>query len=43
MRLKLSQKELEELAYGAIESARRLGIPLKKKKNRTRSKSGVKK
>lgn len=35
MKFNLSKKEMEELAYGAIESAKRLGIPLKKKKKKT--------
>lgn len=32
MKISLSQRELESLAHGAIQSAKRLGMPLKKKK-----------
>ena len=35
MKLKLTQRELEALGYGAIESAKRLGLPLKKKKKKS--------
>jgi hypothetical protein len=34
MKLKLTQKELENLATGAIKSAKRLGLPLKKRSAR---------
>lgn len=32
MKVRLSQSEMESLAHGAIQSAKRLGMPLKKKK-----------
>ncbi|MBW5449348.1 hypothetical protein GE107_25305 [Cohnella sp. CFH 77786] len=34
MKLTLSQKEREQLVAGALSSAKRLGYPLKKKKNK---------
>lgn len=33
----LSREEMERLAYGAIQSAKRLGIPLKKKRKKVQS------
>lgn len=32
MKVNLSQRDMESLAHGAIQSAKRLGLPLKKKK-----------
>ncbi|WP_161601604.1 hypothetical protein [Paenibacillus luteus] len=34
MKVNLTKREMEELAFSAIESAKRLGIPLKKKKKK---------